>query len=139
MSISDIYSSGFKKRNRDHFAAIVQIAQADGTITDEEQKFLDRMAINLEIEDEEYQKILSNSSNYNVNPPANEERRLERLFDLTRIIYADHIADDNEKELLNRLVIGLGFTENSNEVVTKALNFVSEGKDEDEFIAAFKK
>lgn len=139
MSISDIYSSGFKKRNRDHFAAIVQIAQADGTVTDEEQKFLDRMAINLEIEDEEYQKILSNSSNYNVNPPANEERRLERLFDLTRVIYADHIADDNEKELLNRLVIGLGFTENSNEVVTKALNFVSEGKDEDEFIAAFKK
>ena len=139
MSISDIYSSGFKKRNRDHFAAIVQIAQADGTVTDEEQKFLDRMAINLEIEDEEYQKILSNSSNYNVNPPADEERRLERLFDLTRIIYADHIADDNEKELLNRLVIGLGFTENSNEVVTKALNFVSEGKDEDEFIAAFKK
>lgn len=139
MSISDIYSSGFKKRNRDHFAAIVQIAQADGTVTDEEQKFLDRMAINLEIEDEEYQKILSNSSNYNVNPPANEERRLERLFDLTRIIYADNIADDNEKELLNRLVIGLGFTENSNEVVTKALNFVSEGKDEDEFIAAFKK
>ena len=53
MSISDIYSSGFKKRNRDHFAAIVQIAQADGTVTDEEQKFLDRMAINLEIEDEE--------------------------------------------------------------------------------------
>ena len=139
MSISDIYSSGFKKRNRDHFAAIVQIAQADGTVTDEEQKFLDRMAINLEIEDEEYQKILSNSSNYNVNPPANEVRRLERLFDLTRIIYADHIADDNEKELLNRLVIGLGFTENSNEVVTKALSFVSEGKDEDEFIAAFKK
>ena len=139
MSISDIYSSGFKKRNRDHFAAIVQIAQADGTVTDEEQKFLDRMAINLEIEDEEYQKILSNSSNYNVNPPANEERRLERLFDLTRIIYADYIADDNEKELLNRLVIGLGFTENSNEVVTKALNFVSEGKDEDQFIAAFKK
>ena len=139
MSISDIYSSGFKKRNRDHFAAIVQIAQADGTVTDEEQKFLDRMAINLEIEDEEYQKILSNSSNYNVNPPANEVRRLERLFDLTRIIYADNIADDNEKELLNRLVIGLGFTENSNEVVTKALNFVSEGKDEDEFIAAFKK
>jgi uncharacterized tellurite resistance protein B-like protein len=139
MSISDIYSSGFKKRNRDHFAAIVQIAQADGTVTDEEQKFLDRMAINLEIVDEEYQKILSNSSNYNVNPPSNEERRLERLFDLTRIIYADHIADDNEKELLNRLVIGLGFTENSNEVVTKALNFVSEGKDEDEFIAAFKK
>ena len=139
MSISDIYSSGFKKRNRDHFAAIVQIAQADGTVTDEEQKFLDRMAINLEIEDEEYQKILSNSSNYNVNPPANEERRLERLFDLTRIIYADHIADDNEKELLNRLVIGLGFTENFNEIVTKELNFVSEGKEEDEFIEVLKK
>ena len=51
MSIYNIYSSGYKKRNREHVAAIVQIAQADGTVTDEEQKFLDRMAINLEIEE----------------------------------------------------------------------------------------
>ena len=28
---------------------------------------------------------------------------------LTRMVYADHIADEGEVQLLNRLVVGLGF------------------------------
>ena len=44
MSISDIYSSGFKNRNRDHFAAIVRVALSDGKIVEEEQLFLKRLA-----------------------------------------------------------------------------------------------
>ena len=138
MSISDIYSSGFKNRNRAHFTAIVNIAKSDGTITQEEQKFLDRMAINLEIEENEYQKILKNSTTFEINPPVNQVERLERLFDLTRMIYADHIADDNETKLLNRLVVGLGFNSDSEAVISKALSLVAAGKDEEEFILAFK-
>jgi uncharacterized tellurite resistance protein B-like protein len=138
MSISDIYSSGFKNKNRAHFTAIVSIAKSDGTITQEEQKFLDRMAINLEIEENEYQNILENSSTFEINPPVNQVERLERLFDLTRMIYADNIADDNETKLLNRLVVGLGFNSDSETVVAKALSLVAAGKDEEEFIAAFK-
>ena len=138
MYISDIYSSGFKNKNRAHFTAIVSIAKSDGTITQEEQKFLDRMAINLEIEENEYQNILENSSKFEINPPVNQVERLERLFDLTRMIYADHIADDNETKILNRLVVGLGFNFDSEAVVEKALSLVAAGKDEEEFIAAFK-
>ena len=138
MSISEIYSSGFKNRNRAHFTDIVSIAKSDGTITQEEEKFLDRMAINLEIEENEYQNILENSSKFEINPPVNQVERLERLFDLTRMIYADHIADDNETKLLNRLVVGLGFNFDSEAVVEKALSLVAAGKDEEEFIAAFK-
>ena len=138
MSISEIYSSGFKNRNRAHFTAIVSIAKSDGTITQEEEKFLDRMAINLEIEENEYQNILENSSKFEINPPVNQVERLERLFDLTRMIYADHIADDNETKILNRLVVGLGFNSDSEAVVEKALSLVAAGKDEEEFIAAFK-
>ena len=138
MSISEIYSSGFKNRNRAHFTDIVSIAKSDGTITQEEEKFLDRMAINLEIEENEYQNILENSSKFEINPPVNQVERLERLFDLTRMIYADHIADDNETKLLNRLVVGLGFNSDSEAVVAKALSLVAAGKDEEEFIAAFK-
>ena len=78
MSISDFYSSGFKNKNRAHFTAIVSIAKSDGTITQEEQKFLDRMAINLEIEGNEYQNILENSSTFEINPPVNQVERLER-------------------------------------------------------------
>ena len=138
MSFSDLFTPGFKQRNRDHFAAIVRVALADGIITDEEKAFLNRTAINLEIEEAEVAEIMANPDNYPINPPANEQRRLERLYDLTRMVYADHIADEGEIQLLNRLVIGLGFaTDDAQAIAEKALTLVADGRDEDEFVAAF--
>ena len=138
MSFSDLFTPGFKQRNRDHFAAIVRVALADGIITDEEKAFLNRTAINLEIEETEVAEIMANPDNYPINPPANEQRRLERLFDLTRMVYADHIADEGEIQLLNRLVIGLGFaTDDAQAIAEKALALVADGRDEDEFVVAF--
>ena len=138
MSFSELFTSGFKQRNRDHFAAIVRVALSDGIITDEEKAFLNRTAINLEIEDAEVAEIMANPDSYPINPPANEQRRLERLFDLTRMVYADHIADEGEIQLLNRLVVGLGFAaDDANAIAEKALTLVADGNDEDEFVAAF--
>ena len=138
MHISNLFSSGFKQRNRDHFAAIVRVALSDGIITEEEKAFINRTAINLEIEEDEVAEIMANPDKYPINPPANEQRRLERLFDLTRMVYADDISDEGEIQLLNRLVVGLGFpTEEANTVAEKALALVVEGKDEDEFVSAF--
>lgn len=138
MSFSDLFTPGFKQRNRDHFAAIVRVALADGIITDEEKAFLNRTAINLEIEEAEVAEIMANPDNYPINPPANEQRRLERLYDLTRMVYADHIADEGEVQLLNRLVIGLGFaTDDAQAIAEKALALVADSIDEDEFVAAF--
>ena len=54
------------------------------------------------------------------------------------MVYADQIADDSEKALLKRMVIGLGFDSSRvDAVVEKALTLVAEGKDEDEFLTGF--
>ena len=39
MSISDLYSSGFRERNQDHFAAIVRVAMSNDVISEEEKAF----------------------------------------------------------------------------------------------------
>jgi uncharacterized tellurite resistance protein B-like protein len=138
MSISNLYSSGFKTRNRDHFAAIVRVALSDNVMTPEEEAFINRLAIYLEIEEEEVATILENPDSYPINPPATETARLERLYDLTRMVYADKIADASEKALLKRMVIGLGFDPSQVEtIVARALELVASGKDEDEFLADF--
>jgi|TARA_B110000285_G_scaffold226807_1_gene287116 uncharacterized tellurite resistance protein B-like protein len=139
MSFSDLYTPGFKSRNRDHFAAIVRIALADGIISNEEEAFINRTAINLEIEDIEVIEIKANINDYPINPPATQQRRLERLYDITRMVFADHIADDAEKLLMKRLVVGLGFpVDQVDEVINKSLDAIQKGKDEEEFIAFFK-
>ena len=43
---------------KDHFAAIVRVAMSDGVITDDERLFLERLAKNLDVSEEEYEKII---------------------------------------------------------------------------------
>src|SRR5690606_42123764 len=89
MSFSDLFDSGFKKRNEDHFAAIVRVAMGDGVITDDEKAFLDRLAVKLDISEEDYKLILKDYQSHPINPPLSYDSRLERLYDLARMVYVD--------------------------------------------------
>lgn len=139
MSFSDLFDSGFKKRNEDHFAAIVRVAMDDGVITDDERAFLERLARNLAISEGDFNLILEDYKTHPINPPSSYDRRLERLYDLARMVYVDHIKDDHEEVLLRKIALGLGFnTENVKYIVDKALTLVSNGVDLEEFIDAMK-
>ena len=134
MSISDLYSSGFRERNRDHFAAIVRVALSDGAITPDEQDFLDRLAKNLDIEGELYEKILENPFIYEINPPLSHERRIERLYDIARMVFVDEIEDDPEMHIMRRLSIGLGFKSSQvDDIISKAMDLIHEGATLDKF------
>jgi uncharacterized tellurite resistance protein B-like protein len=134
MSYSDLFSSGFTSRNQDHFASIVSVALSDGVISPEEQTFLDRLSQKLDISKERYSTILDNYKSHPINPPASLENRIERLYDLARMVYADLIKDAHELALLSKLVIGLGFqAEMASKVVSTSLKLVSDRVDIDTF------
>ncbi len=134
MSILDLFDSGFKKRNEDHFAAIVRVAMDDGIITDEEKAFLDRLARNLDINETTYKEILKDYQSHPINPPTSYDRRLERLYDLARMVHVDHIQGDHEELVLRKIGIGLGFSpDNVKYIVDKALTLVANGVDLDTF------
>ncbi|RXJ52540.1 tellurite resistance TerB family protein [Gelidibacter gilvus] len=139
MSISDLFDSGFKKRNEDHFASIVRVAMDDGVITDDEKAFLDRLAHSLDISEGEYKNILKNYQSHPINPPTSYDSRLERLFDLARMVHVDHIQGDGEEVLLKKIGVGLGFKpDNVKYIVDKALTLVANGVDIDTFIDEMK-
>tara|TARA_X000001036_G_scaffold437458_1_gene482829 strand:- start:1761 stop:2222 length:462 start_codon:yes stop_codon:yes gene_type:complete len=137
--MSSIFSSNFKNRNKGHFASIVKVALSDNIITEEEQKFIKRLSILLEIDPIEAEEIISNPNKHQINPPASEHKRLERLYDLSKIVLADSIADEAEIKLLKKFTFSLGFNEEKiDSIVEKAINLVQSGADEDEFMLAFK-
>lgn len=135
MSFSDLFDSGFKKRNEDHFAAIVRVAMDDGIISDDEKSFLDRLARNLDISDADYKTILKDYNSHPINPPISYDHRLERLYDLVRMVHVDQIKGDPEHRLLNKIGVGLGFhAVNVKYIVDKALTLVNNGVDLDTFV-----
>lgn len=139
MSISELFESGFKKRNEDHFAAIVRVAMSDGVINDAERAFLDRLATKLDITETDYKEILKDYKSHPINAPHSYDERLERLYDLARMVWADHIEGENQVRLLEKLCIGLGFNpENVQYITDKALTLVHYEVSLDEFIDRMK-
>jgi len=135
MSFSDLFDSEFKQRNKGHFSAIVRVALADGIVHPEEKNFLDKLAARLEISETEYEEILNDPLKYPINPPYLHVQRLERLYDLTRMVHIDHHLEDKQEILLRKLGIALGFTPgNVNYIISKALSLVDNNVDADTFV-----
>ncbi|QXP56266.1 TerB family tellurite resistance protein [Cellulophaga sp. HaHa_2_95] len=110
MSFVDLYSSGEHRRNLAHFSSIASLAAVDGEVNPQEKVLLDRFARKLDITDAEYAEVLKSDNKYPINPPSTSEERLERLFDLFRIVFADHEIDEEEMILVNKYAIGLGYS-----------------------------
>ena len=135
MSISDLFDSEFKARNKGHFSAIVRVALADGTVTTEEKTFLDKLAHKLDISTGEYEEILENPLKYPINPPYLYSQRLERLYDLARMVHMDHHLGDKQDVLLRKFGLALGFTpSNVNYIVDKAMSLIDEKADAETFL-----
>jgi uncharacterized tellurite resistance protein B-like protein len=135
MSFSDLFDSEFKTRNKGHFSAMVRVAISNGDLSSEEKQFLEHLKIRLEISDSEYDEILENPLKYPINPPVLYSQRLERLYDLSRMVYADHILGPKQNKILTRFGLALGFTpENVHYIVQKALSLVMLGVDLDTFV-----
>ncbi|HET8809202.1 MAG TPA: TerB family tellurite resistance protein [Flavobacteriaceae bacterium] len=125
MSFSDLFGSGEHQSNLGHFASIVRIAMVDGDINEKEELLLRRLSRKLGLLAEEYEKVIENPSNYAIHPPHSHEKRLELLYDLLRIIYADHEIDEQEEHLLKKYAVGLGFSaETSTEIVERSINIL---------------
>lgn len=111
MSFTDLFESGEHSRNLGHFASIANIAAVDGELNEPEEKLLKRFAHKLNILESEYTEVLKNPSKYPINPPNNANSRLERMHDLFEMIFTDHDIDDEERALIEKYAIGLGYTE----------------------------
>ena len=111
----------------------------DGKISDEEKAFLDRLANKLDITEANYKKILKDFKSHPINPPLSYNHRLERLYDLSRMVSVDHIKGDHEEVLLRKIAVGLGFTpENVKYLVDKALSLANNDVDLEVFIDEIK-
>jgi uncharacterized tellurite resistance protein B-like protein len=119
MSIADLYQSSEHSGNIAHFAAIVNLALVDGELNSDEEVKLKRLAFKLNISESEHDEIIKNPTKFPLRTHASAEQRLERLYDFFKIVYADHLIDEDELHLLHRYAIGLGFSQEKADVIIK--------------------
>ena len=140
MSFADLYTSGEHRRNLAHFAALATLASVDGEISTEERKMLDRFATKLDITRSEYEEVFKKENKYPIDSTPDSEKRLERLSDLFRIVYSDHEIDDEERILIKKYAIGLGFTgDKADKVIERSVAIFGGKIDFEDYLYLLKK
>ncbi|MHC5308520.1 TerB family tellurite resistance protein [Myroides sp. LJL116] len=134
----DVFDADFVDRNRGHFASIVRVALANGHCSAEEREFIDQLAHRLEITPQDYKNILLDPTKYPVNPPYLEIKRIERLYDLARMTYVGNMLGPKQKDILKKFAVALGFTNDVDYLVSKALSLMVLNVDEDTFVQEIK-
>lgn len=109
MPILDLYEHGGHRKNLAHFASLASLAIIDGNITPEEKTILDKFAFKLNITEAEYKEVIKKGNLYPIETLASEEKRYHRLFEFFQIIFSDHEVDEEERKIVERYAIGLGF------------------------------
>ncbi|MEJ6674797.1 MAG: TerB family tellurite resistance protein [Polaribacter sp.] len=128
MSFTDLFKEGHQTRNKAHFASIASIAMSDGKISDDELLLLKSLAIKLEVEDFDVDKILKDPSQYPINPSNSAEERLERMHDLFDMIFSDNKIDEKELVLITKYAIGLGYNSiKANELIQNSIDIYTGG------------
>ncbi len=135
MSFSDLYGSGRHIRNFTHFSSLVHLAAIDGEIKPEEEKVLKRLAIKLGIDDEKYKEAMEHPNDFPINPSHQYQRRLERLYDILTVIFADSSMTPVENDLLKKYAVALGFNnEDSKKIMEQSIRLLSGKLSFDEYL-----
>jgi len=108
-TLAQLFETGEQTSQKGHFRNLVLIARRDGSVSDAEQKLLNRIADRLSLTAEQVKEITDNPENYPAIPPYSKEERYERLVQLLEIALLDGITD-KEESLLKNLAVSLGLT-----------------------------
>lgn len=128
MPILDLYEHGEKRKNLAHFATLASLAAIDGDINPEEMEVLKKFAFKLDITDAEFSEVMKKENKYPIETPHSGEKRYKRLFEFFQIIFSDHGIDKEEKLLVEKYAVGLGFSPKKAEEIVKKSIAIFSGK-----------
>lgn len=129
MSIAQLFESGERTQDKGHFKNLVLIANADGVVTEEETKLLNRIGKKIGLNEEQIISIKENPSQFSIIPPVSKVERLEQMVQLIKMMKADGTIDKHEYNLLELLAVRLGFKSIDDVNVNKAIELLESGED----------
>lgn len=134
MNIEELYESGERKIDRSHFRNLVMIAKADGVISPEERKMLDRIGAHIGLSQDQIQGILKNPKQFSSNTPYNHEERFEQIVNLIQMAQVSGQIQDPEMKVLERIAVGIGYKSLDDVDVESILAMIIRGEDTETII-----
>ncbi len=141
MGIIDAYENAEFRNKISVLATLIKLSLVDGVLDENEMKIIAKVARKYGLLDpDDLTYILKNYEKYSLEPTYNYDERIEQLYYLAKIIYADGHIDQNELKILKNTIIALGFPpQNVNIIYERAVGLIVDDVDLDDFIKKKKK
>ncbi|MBP1166637.1 putative tellurite resistance protein B-like protein [Chryseobacterium sp. PvR013] len=122
-----------------HFLRLYQMAICDDDFSALELKMLYRCAEERGIPSKNLDEILLNPINFKSSVPQTIEEKVDYLYDLTVMIWADGVVSPNEYSTMQKYVVMFGFLEeNVTAIVDYLIEAVRIGKNKSEILYELK-
>jgi len=141
MSILEAYEKGGFRNEISVLATLVKLSLSDGVLDESEMKVIKRVADDYGFNDPfELQEIIKNHEKYSIEPAYNYDERIEQLYRLMQVIYADDHLDKAELKIVKNSIVALGFpVKNTDVIFETAVGLIADEADLEDFTKAIKK
>ena len=108
---------------KNHIKNLLALAKADGSVHEKEQKLLFKLGKKYGLKDRQVQTLIDSKEKFEVNVPDNHYDKMNVLYDLMLMVYADGVVQKSEIAFCEEMVKKFGMKK---EMVHWLLNEVFE-------------
>jgi uncharacterized membrane protein YebE (DUF533 family) len=109
MFMLTLFDTKKSKLQKSHLKNLINLAKADGVITDTEKDYILKAGEKHGFKLTELESMIQETSNEEIKIPANDTERFDQIFDLVQMMLADGSIDDNEMDFCIVMAEKLGF------------------------------
>jgi uncharacterized tellurite resistance protein B-like protein len=93
---------------KNHIKNLLALAKADGFVHEKEQKMLFKISKRYGLKERQVQELMDSNEKFTVNVPDNFHDKMNVLFDLMQMVWADGVIEKKEIEFCEALVKKFG-------------------------------
>jgi len=93
---------------KNHIKNLLALAKADGTVHEREQKMLFKIGKKYGLKDRQVQTLMDSKEKFEINVPESHHDRMNVLYDLMLMVYADGIVEKSEIAFCEEVVKKFG-------------------------------
>ncbi|MEM6523706.1 MAG: hypothetical protein AAGF85_09330 [Bacteroidota bacterium] len=96
----------FKKN---HLRNLIALAKADGKLHSSEEEMLYKIGAKYGLKDRQISNLIQNDKEIELKIPSSHDLKMNQLYDLVLMVYADGIVEDSEVSFCEELMERFGF------------------------------
>src|SRR5687768_12516187 len=97
---------------KNYLRNLIQLAGADGHLDESEKKVLYEIGADRKLKTWQIDELLQDNSSFEVFIPESTLNRMNLLFDLMRLIYADGVVEDEEVAYIKHILSAFNLSQN---------------------------